>query len=87
MTQRSVHDLLDTVTDADALAGFLLALRDDLTAHPDQWQNGDVCACLEAMAAWVRDMERSNNAKGDSLGQLNPFQLCAILVYAMKIYE
>ncbi len=87
MTEESLDRELRTVADADGLAAFLEALRRDHESNGAAWQNVGVPACLDAMAAWVRDTERARKLRGESLGDENPFRLCAELLHAAKVYE
>jgi len=42
-------------TTPEGLAAFVDALRRNLAAHPDQWENATLDAFLEALAAVIRD--------------------------------
>jgi hypothetical protein len=82
-----IHQQLQSVSSANDLAAFILALRQDLLTRPDEWQNGDMSSAFEAMAAWLCDTERFKSNHGESLADHNPFQLCAETLYASKVYE
>ena len=48
---------VDSVGSRDDFAEFITALRRDLTAHPEEWQNPTLDSFLEALSAWVQDMD------------------------------
>jgi hypothetical protein len=87
MQQTSLHELIPTVTTAEDLVTFLQRLEADFRNNPDEWQNDKLPTCFEAMAAWVNDMEKVHRRDESSLGNLNPFRLCASVLYAAKVYE
>ena len=87
MTTLPLHERMRSVTSSAELAGFILALNSDFGANRNDWENADLSSAFEAMAAWLRDMERARNQRGESLATLNPFQLCAQVLYASKVYE
>ncbi len=47
----------DAVDSRDDFVEFISALRHDLTARPEDWQNPTLDGFLEALAAWVQDMD------------------------------
>jgi hypothetical protein len=88
MSDPKLHDLLEDITSSEHLATFIDGLRQDFIRHPENWQNIDVKGCLDAMAAWVRDMERAKTHRGElPLASYNAFRLCGELLYAAKNYE
>jgi hypothetical protein len=88
MSVSKLHELLENITTSEQLATFIDELRQDFTRHPDHWQNIDLDQCLDAMAAWVRDMERAKAHRDDlPLASYNAFRLCGELLYAAKNYE
>lgn len=47
----------DTVASRDDFVDFVRALRDDLSASPEEWQNATLADFLEALSGWVQDMD------------------------------
>lgn len=45
------------VTSRDEFVQFAKALRGDLSLHPEEWQNRTLDDFLEALSAWVQDMD------------------------------
>lgn len=48
---------VDSVESRDDFVEFVDALRHNLTANPDEWQNRTLYDFLEALSAWVQDMD------------------------------
>jgi class 3 adenylate cyclase len=54
-----LDDRLAQVNSRQTLADFVTVLLADYEANPDGWENRELAAFLEAMAAWLRDMGES----------------------------
>ncbi len=48
---------LDSIESRDALAEFINDLRKNLIANPEEWENSTLNEFLEALSAWVKDMD------------------------------
>lgn len=69
------------------LAAFIEALRDDLRAHPDRWENPDLDLFLRALAAWTEDMHGSYRNRGLDVPQDPTWQTFAEMLYSAHMYE
>ena len=69
------------------LSEFISALRDDLQASPDSWENPILDRYLGAMAAWVHDMPGYFKNKGIEEPAQPSWALLATMLHAAKIYE
>jgi hypothetical protein len=79
-----LHQRAEAVTSGDDLVGFVAALRLDLEAHPEQWENPTRDRFLEAMEGWIEDTQR--NTEWDS--QQHPsWRTFAEILCAARIYE
>jgi hypothetical protein len=87
MTALPLHESIRSVSSSEELAAFIVALRSDFDENRQDWENVDLPSAFEAMAAWLRDMQRAKNQRSESLATVNPFQLCAQVLYAAKVYE
>jgi hypothetical protein len=71
----------------DDFVSFVYSLSQDYQNNPSSWKNNEIGTFLEAMAAWVDDME------GYYLNQCLPvpekpdWKMIANMVAAAKIYE
>lgn len=52
-----LHDKLDDVSSKEMLAAFVHDLRESLLTTPDSWENTTLESFLEALSAWVTDMD------------------------------
>lgn len=82
-----LEDQLRKVKSRADLARFIEALRDDLSENQDGWENPSLDGFLEAMAAWVGDMDQYFRNKGETLSEDQPWELFATILAAAKTYE
>lgn len=69
------------------LAEFVRRLRDDLKNHPEEWENRDLDRFLEAMSAWVDDMEGYFANQGEPVPSRPEWHTLAEILVAAKRYE
>ena len=77
----------EDVTTREDLAAFVSLLLEDCEANADEWQNSDLPSFLEAMAAWIQDMDRYYDAERLDMEKLTPWRLIADILEASRIYE
>ena len=66
---------------------FLTALRNDLSANPESWQNVTLESFLEALQAWVNDMDGYYTNIGKPVPQVPDWQVVAEMLMASRVYE
>jgi hypothetical protein len=66
---------------------FIEALSEDFVKNPHEWENRDLPSFLEAMAAWMNDMEGYYQHTGQNISTLSPWRLFADSLMAAKMYE
>lgn len=71
----------------DDFIEFIGALRLDLTTCPDDWQNPNLDGFLEALAAWVQDMDGYYQNNGLLVPLLPSWKSVAEMMLAAKHYE
>lgn len=71
----------DRVHDAASLASFVEALRRDLSAHPEAWENPTLDRFLGAMAGWITD------ARAEPPTAAEAWQHFARALHAGRTYE
>ena len=79
--------MADTVETRDDLVAFVERLRADLAASRSQWENADLPQYLEALAAWVADMDGYFANNGDPVPKAPSWRLVAQMLDAAKHYE
>ena len=66
--------------------GFVKALSNDLRENPATWENGSLDRFLEAIAAWVKDMD-GYYASQRKLVPDPDWKVVADILMAAKMYE
>jgi hypothetical protein len=66
---------------------FVGALHRDLRENPSAWGNVDLQRYLEALAAWVKDMDGYYRNNGEVAPDQPDWKLAANMLLAAKMYE
>lgn len=82
-----LHKILDTVKTKSDLVGFLHAVVGDYENNIHQWENTNLLAFLQAMAAWSESMEHSYQNMGEEFPAEPSWNTLARIIYAAKFYE
>lgn len=77
----------DSVASRDDFVAFVDALRHDLTAHPEEWQNSTLNDFLESLAAWLQDMDGYYQNKQLPILSSPSWKNLAEMMLAAKYYE
>lgn len=80
-------DLLELIHSREDLAEFIDQLRQDFESNPEGWQNADIASYLEAMSAWLRDMDGYYQNLGQPVPNSPTWRLIGDILIASKIYE
>lgn len=78
---------VDSVESRHDLVSFINALRNDLATHPEEWQNRTLDDFLEAMSAWVQDMDGYYQNNHLPMPPLPSWKNIAEIMLAAKYYE
>lgn len=57
VNEMELKSKVEKVASRDDFFEFVNALRYDLSSHPEEWQNVTLNDFLEALSAWVQDMD------------------------------
>jgi len=71
----------------DDFVVFLHNLLRDLRECPERWENASLEAYLEAMAAWVQDMDGYYRNRGEKVPKHLTWQHLGEILLAAGIYE
>jgi hypothetical protein len=82
-----LRDQLDAVRTREDLAGFVLALREDLRSHPNEWENDTLDRFLEAFAAWCVDLVGYFHNRGENVPEQPDWNLVGHMLIAASTYE
>lgn len=69
------------------LCQFVGALRADLAAHPERWENPTLDRFLEAMEAWIEDMESYYRNTGQPPDDPPTWKTFGDILMAAMMYE
>ena len=83
-------DLTERVEQIHSHADFVAfsnAFLKDLKEKPEGWENRDLAGFLEALAAWVQDMNGYYQAKGGTIPLQPSWKMLGQILLAAKVYE
>jgi hypothetical protein len=83
----NLGNLAESVSSRDDFAAFVDALRSDLSTHPAEWENQTLERFLEALSAWVRDMDGYYQNHRRPVPATPDWRNVAEMLLAAKIYE
>jgi hypothetical protein len=69
------------------LATFIGALLADLRERPDEWENRDLNDFLEALKAWILDMDGYYQNIGEKMPEQPGWKIIGQMLLAARIYE
>jgi len=78
--------LLETLSRED-LAVLVRGFADDSRRNPDEWENRDLPSYLEAMAAWIEDMDGYYRNRGEVAPDQPTWKTLGQILRAAKVYE
>jgi hypothetical protein len=68
-------------------AALVDALVDDFRRNAGQWENPDLASFLEALAAWVKDMDGYYKNRGEAVPEHPAWDTFARILLAARVYE
>jgi hypothetical protein len=83
----NVNEMVDSVRTREDLVRFVRGLLSDLKENPDDWENTDLARYLEALAAWVEDMDGVFKNRGEPVPERPDWKTLAQILLAASIYE
>lgn len=85
--ESSLGESVGTIRSREDLVGFVRDLVSDLRTWPGEWENNRLETYLEAVAAWVEDMEGYYQNRGEVAPQEPNWKLFGEILLAAKFYE
>jgi len=77
----------NSIRTREDFAAFVDALSKDFREHPESWENNDLYRFLEALGAWVQDMDGYYRNLGKPVPQELDWKTFADMLLAAKMYE
>ena len=81
------HRDADSVATAEELATFVLALRADLLANEDAWENPTLERFLEALAAYLDDLNGWLANRGEPVPAEPTWKLVVHVLEGARLYD
>jgi hypothetical protein len=78
---------LEEIQTREDLASFIIFLRKDLITNTSKWENSDLGSFLEAMSAWIRDMDGYYHNQGKPFSEDQPWKMIGEILFASRMYE
>jgi hypothetical protein len=69
------------------LARFIKELKVDLLNHSNDWENADLASFLDAMAAWIKDMDGYYKNTGQKQQDITQWRFITDMLMASRVYE
>jgi hypothetical protein len=77
----------NSIRSREDLAGFVRELNRDLHDNPASWENASLERFLEAISAWVEDMDGYYLNQGKPVPQQPDWKVVGDILMAAKMYE
>lgn len=77
----------NSIRSREDLAEFVKALCKDLRENPESWENPNLDRFLEALGAWVEDMDGYYLNQGQLVPQQPDWKIVGDILMAAKMYE
>lgn len=87
MSAIDLHKKVEAIRAREDLAEFIECLREDLIKNPSDWENVELSSFLEAMAAWVRDMDGFYHNLNKPVPEKPTWRIFGFILLAAKTYE
>lgn len=85
--QKTLRDKIESVESKEDWIDFIAELKRDLEVNKGEWENSDLASFLEAMGAWVADIDGYYKNQGRQVPENVPWKMFANILYAAKYYE
>lgn len=82
-----LHDRVNSIQTREDLIAFIQALHADLRDDPDSWENPTLDRFLEALGAWMEDMDGYYDYAGRPRPERPDWRTFGDMLMAAKLYE
>lgn len=83
----TTHEEVGPIVTRHDLARFVRLLGQDHTHSPDNWAHQDIASYLEAMSAWIEDMDGFFENRGQTVPSQPTWKLVGEILLAASVYE
>ena len=78
---------LEKVTSREELAEWVAQLKNNFIDHPEEWENADIASYLEAISAWLHDMDGYYENQNMPTPSFPTWRMLGDILLASKFYE
>ena len=82
-----LDEIAEKVGAREELATFIPRLQNELVLNPHRWENCSLPAYLDALAAWVEDMDGYFKNRGEPVPASPTWKLVGQMLLAAGMYE
>jgi hypothetical protein len=82
-----LSEMVEQIDSREAFVTFLRTLFHDLKQRPGEWGNHDLASFLEAMAAWVEDMDGYFQNQEGNVPDQPTWKTLGQILLAARVYE
>jgi hypothetical protein len=88
-----LYEIINDIQTQSELVSFIRTLGDDYKKNKDSWENITIDAYLDAIAAWIDDINKLSNQENKflnanfTLSNINSLKTIALIFYVGKKYE
>jgi hypothetical protein len=83
----SMNEQVEAIQSRKALVSFVRSLYDDLKKKPETWGNKNLDSYLEAIAAWIEDMDGYYLNLNEPVPEEPSWKTIGQILLAAKLYE
>lgn len=77
----------NSISTREDFIAFVKALQNDFQNNPQSWENDNLKSFLEALGAWVKDMDGYYLNQGKPVPQEPTWKMLGDILLASKMYE
>lgn len=82
-----VHEQVEQIETRHDLVALIQALRSELAASPDEWENVTLERFLDALASWTEDMDAVLSRTGEPVPTAPTWRTFGQMLLAASVYE
>lgn len=83
----NLNEQVNTIASREDFVSFVRNLLNNFREDPGSWENRDLVSFLNAIAAWVEDMEGYYENRGELMPQQPDWKVLGQIFLAAKFYE
>jgi len=82
-----LNSMVNSISTREDLVSFVRTLSNDFNQNPLEWENKNLGQYLEAMSAWIQDMDGYFKNTNQPMPTIIDWRVIGQILLAAKIYE